>query len=51
VLSSGGEGMKDLREDFEDDVELFATFLGWTDAVSLAMMLTVLVLLFWWWLW
>jgi hypothetical protein len=43
--------MRDLREDFEDDVEMFSTLLGWTDVVSLAVMLTVLILMFWWWLW
>ena len=43
--------MRDLREDFEDDVEMFATLLGWTDIVSFAAMLAVLILLFWWWLW
>jgi hypothetical protein len=30
---------------------MFSTLLGWTDVVSLAVMLTVLILMFWWWLW
>jgi hypothetical protein len=43
--------MRELRDDFDDDMQVFTAILGWTDVVSLTLMLTVLVLLFWWWLW
>jgi hypothetical protein len=39
--------MRELRDDFDDDVEAFTTILGRTDVVSFTLMLTVLVLLFW----
>jgi hypothetical protein len=47
----GGEAMRDLREDVEDDAESFIRILSWTDVVSYAAAITVLILLFRWWLW
>jgi hypothetical protein len=40
--------MRDLKEDFEDDVEQFARSLAWTDVVSYALTIPLLVLLAWW---
>jgi hypothetical protein len=40
--------MGDLQQDFEEDVELFARSLAWSDVTSYALTIPLLVLLFWW---
>jgi hypothetical protein len=45
-----GGAMRDCRVDFEHDFEQFATILGWTDAISLALTIPLLLVLYWWFL-
>jgi hypothetical protein len=43
--------VKGVRQDFEDDREMFALMLRWNDTVSYIAILAILLLLLWWWLW
>lgn len=41
--------MNHLAQDVEDDLDVFAAILSWTDTVSLVLTL-ILLASFWWWL-
>ena len=43
-----GGTVRDVRDDFEADLDRFARQLAWCDAVSYALMVPLLVLLAWW---